>query len=163
MNAQPLKNATAVPAIPIAGVTNGTTAFPDSENQALDMLNGGNVPYNLQAALANGDPYTPLMRVQAGDLVKVKFQTGATEHEHSGSIHGVKWLQAGSGNGAAPNSGWRNAQGGGISEQFTFNAPVNLSPDGKVEAITDHAYSVDASQDGWWSGTWGIMRVYQDG
>jgi len=110
-----------------------------------------------------GDPYTPMMRVQAGDLVKVKVQSGATEHEHSTSIHGVKWLQSGSGHGAAPNSGWRNAQGNGISEQFTFNAPVNLSPDGKVEAITDHAYSVDVSQDGWWSGMWGIMRVYQDG
>jgi hypothetical protein len=102
-----------------------------------------------------------MIRTRAGDLVKVKVQAGATEHEHNMSIHGVKWLQGGSQNGQAPNSGWRNAQGDGISEQFTFISPV-LMDAGQQGASADYAYSVDVSQDGWWSGMWGILRNYRN-
>ena len=106
-----------------------------------------------------GDPFTPMLRTYPGDLVRVKIQTGATEEEHNATIHGVKWLQGGSGHGAAPNSGWRNAQEAGISEQFTFSAPISGDPQ-RLKGPSDYAYSVDASTDGWWSGMWGIMRNY---
>jgi hypothetical protein len=107
-----------------------------------------------------GDPFTPMMRVQQGDIVKVKVQAGGHEHEHNATIHGVKWTQGNSGHGdERPAAGWRNAQNPGISEQFNFIMPVDADPGGENQE--DHAYSVDASQDGWWSGMWGIIRSYQ--
>ena len=98
-------------------------------------------------------------RFMPGTWCGSRSRPAATEHEHNATIHGVKWLQGGSGHGAAPNSGWRNAQNDGISQQFTFTMPVNADS-GAVRKPADYAYSVDASQDGWWSGMWGLMRVY---
>ena len=117
---------------------------------------------NAAGAHLPGDPFTPLMRVHPGDLVRVKTQAGSTEHEHNWAIHGFKWLQGGSGHGEAKNTGWRNAQNGGISEQFTFRAPVITAPR-QITGHNDHAYTADASQDGWWTGIWGILRAYQGG
>lgn len=116
---------------------------------------------NAPTATEGGDPFTPMMRAYTGDLIRVKIQAGGHEEEHNATIHGVKWLQAGSGFGRAPNSGWRNAQAAGISEQFTFSAPVVPAVQQvKNGGIKDHAYSVDTSMDGWWSGMWGIARHY---
>ncbi|MDH3317245.1 MAG: hypothetical protein OER43_15970, partial [Gammaproteobacteria bacterium] len=127
-----------------------------------EVINGTIVPPALNAgAVEPGDPYTPMVRTYPGDLVKVKIQAGAHEHEHNAIIHGVKWRQSGSSFGQAPNSGWRNAQNDGISEQFTFSLPVGNDPQ-NVGITTDYAYSMDASQDGWWSGMWGIMRAYDE-
>jgi hypothetical protein len=146
LNVQPVAGAVAVPAIPIFddGIMNTAfaTTFPPPVNV------GGVEP---------GDPFTPMMRTRAGDTVRVKIQGGGHEHEHDATIHGVKWLQSGSAHGRAPNSGWRNAQSDGISEQFTFRAPV-VPDNGQVGNVADLAYSMDASQDGWWSGVWGILR-----
>jgi hypothetical protein len=152
LNSQPAPGDVAVPAIPIypdpnmaGGATGIPTTFPPPINSA---------------GVEGGDPFTPMIRAREGDLVKVKVQTGATEHEHSMSIHGVKWLQGGSAHGQAPNSGWRNAQGGGISEQYTFTLPF-ISDNRQAAATADYAYSVDVSQDGWWSGMWGVLRSYR--
>jgi len=126
---------------------------------------GANTPVYSQGPLNKGikpgDPYTPMMRSYPADTVKIKIQSGATEHEHNATIHGLKWLQGGSGHGAAPNSGWRNSQNDGISEQFTFSAPVDADLR-NVGSIADYAYTMDASQDGWWSGTWGLLRTYEN-
>ena len=103
-----------------------------------------------------------MMRANAGDIVRVKIQAGAHEHEHNATIHGVKWLQAGSGFGKAPNSGWRNAQNDGISTQFSFRVPI-IQVANQRGNQADFAYSVDSSQDGWWSGIWGLMRTYDGG
>ena len=180
------------------------------------VINGTDFPPRINSGdTGNGDPFTPMIRTYSGDMVKIKIQTGAHEHEHSATIHGVKWLQGGSGHGSAPNSGWRNGQSDGISEQFTFAAPINADlrqldafnspctvddscvaafaadfgrtdcgpqpdcefdsePDSDVDGldlpvliaglnsigVVDYAYSVDGSQDGWWSGMWGLMRNY---
>ena len=122
----------------------------------------GDTPYPaLNAGLQPGDPYTPMLRTYPGDKIKVKIQAGSTEHEHNATIHGVKWRQGGSGHGVAPNSGWRNAQNDGISEQFTFTMPLG-SDIKNVGGTSDYAYSVDASQDGWWTGMWGIARAYDN-
>ena len=129
-------------AIPAFNTVLGDTPYP--------ALTGGVLP---------GDPFTPIARAYPDDLVKIKIQSGSTEHEHNATIHGVKWLQGGSGHGSAPNSGWRNAQNDGISEQFTFSMPVGADLR-NIGDTSDYAYSVDASQDGWWTGMWGIIRAY---
>ncbi|MDH3317906.1 MAG: hypothetical protein OER43_19380, partial [Gammaproteobacteria bacterium] len=123
----------------------------DNTPQFLEPLNRG---------ILAGDPYTPMIRAYPGDEIKIKIQAGSTEHEHNATVHGIKWLQGGSGHGQAPNSGWRNTQNDGISEQFTFHAPEFHDP-GRVKGIpADYAYATDSSQDGWWTGMWGIMRIY---
>ena len=127
---------------------------------------------NQQTAIDNNDPFTPMMRTYSGDLVRVKMQAGGHEEEHNATIHGLKWLQTGSGNGRGLNSGWRNAQAAGISEQFTLSIPlvgavrefsscgVNSTGPTCLTPQRDYAYSMDASMDGWWSGMWGILRAY---
>jgi hypothetical protein len=120
----------------------------------------GDTPYAaLTRDIGNGDPFTPTMRAYAGDLVRIKVQAGGDEHEHNIAVHGMKWLQGGSGHGRAPNSGWRSSQNAGISEQFSFAAPV-VPFVGAARSQADYAYNMDNGQDGWWSGTWGLLRTY---
>ncbi|HET9651296.1 MAG TPA: hypothetical protein VFP36_03865, partial [Usitatibacter sp.] len=120
-------------------------------------------PLNAPTATLGNDPFTPMLRAYTGDLVRVKVQAGADEEEHSVSINGLKWLQAGSGNGRAPNSGWRNAQAAAISEQFTFSIPM-APVDDTVRFMDkrDYLYSIDTSVEGWWNGTWGVLRSYDN-
>jgi hypothetical protein len=108
-----------------------------------------------------GDPITPIMRAYERDHVKVKIQVGATEEQHQTTIHGVKWLSNGSGFGKGPNSGWRNFQSHGISEQFSLQIPVTTVPD-QNGGIHEYLYATDATRDGMWSGTWGLLRAYRD-
>jgi len=139
----------AIPALnvqPVAGSNINGTVFPPPINAA---------------GVDPGDPYTPMVRSFAGDLVRIKQQAGGDEEEHNSTIHGMKWLQSGSGHGRAPNSGWRAAQAGGISEQFTLTTPVLPFSGNTRQPFIDYAYSMDASQDGWWSGMWGIFRAYE--
>ncbi|MCP5364150.1 MAG: hypothetical protein H6905_02765 [Hyphomicrobiales bacterium] len=114
----------------------------------------------LNSDVQPGDPFTPIVRGYSGDTVRVKIQSGATEHEHNATAHGIKWLQGGSAFGWAKNSGWRNGQNDGISEQFSFSIPVNADNSQLVDAV-DYAWAVDAGQDGWWSGVWGVVRNYR--
>jgi hypothetical protein len=116
-------------------------------------------PHINTGAVFGGDPYTPMLRTYSGDRIRVKAQAGGDEEEHSWSIHGIKWLQSGSGHGRAPNSGWRNQQAGGISEQFTAYAPV-FSNANQRGGTADYLYMMDAHQDGFWTGNWGILRNY---
>ncbi len=108
-----------------------------------------------------GDPFTPLLRTYSGDKVRIRVQAGGDEEEHNITIHGVKWLHGASSHGRAPNSGWRNAQAAGISEQFSFAAPIFMGLGASAETA-DYLYSVDAGNEGYWSGVWGIMRNYSD-
>jgi len=119
-------------------------------------------PITQPTALSGGDPFTPTMRAYDGDNVKVKMQAGGQEEEHATSIHGLKWLQGGSGFGEAKNSGWRNSQSGGISEQFTLNMPVYADYNQRGNQA-DYAYTFNGSVDGWTTGTWGILRSYKGG
>ncbi|HLF10657.1 MAG TPA: hypothetical protein VJA26_05540, partial [Gammaproteobacteria bacterium] len=118
-------------------------------------------PINQLSAIEPGDAFTPMMRAFDGDLVHVKMQAGGQEEEFTWSMHGLKWLQGGSGFGDSLNSGWRNAQAGGISEQFTLTTPVfaDLSQDSEV---ADYAYVANASLDGYVTGTWGVLRSYRN-
>lgn len=126
------------------GPTGGVTKFPPHINK------GGDQP---------GDPFTPMMRTYAGDIVRVRVQAGGQEESHSVSIHGVKWLQAGAAFGAAGNSGWRNGQMVGISEQFSLGMPVAMYANPNTTAA-DYLYAINSSIDGYWNGSWGVMRNY---
>jgi hypothetical protein len=114
-------------------------------------------PINSQGAMTGGDPFTPLMRAYDGDRVHIRMQAGGQEEEHAAIVHGLKWLQSGSGFGEAKNSGWRNAQSGGISEQFALRMPVYADYNQRGNQA-DYAISLNSSLDGWNNGTWGILR-----
>ncbi len=109
----------------------------------------------LTANVAPSDPYTPLLQAYNRDKVKVRFQVGATEESHNATIHGLKWLQEH----GAPNSGYRNSQHAGISEQFIFDTQV-IADKGQVGSVADYMYSLNTSADGLWAGTWGLLRSY---
>ncbi len=101
------------------------------------------------------DPFTPLLRMYNGDPVRIRTQVGATEEMHNASVHGIKWTQEY----FSPNTGWRNAQAMGISEQFQFLAPV-ITSGVRTGTKADHLYSMNSSVDGIWNGAWGLMRNY---
>ena len=154
----------------MAMVTNVTRAIPELNSQLgkapAGYAGGGRSPFlppiNQLSALAGGDPFTPMMRTYDGDNIAVKVQAGGQEEEHTLLLHGLKWLQAGSGFGQAKSSGWRNAQPGGISEQFTFRMPI-YSDYGQRGSQADYAYTTNNGFDGWASGVWGIIRSYSNG
>jgi hypothetical protein len=148
-------------------------AFQSRGDRAISELNSsfGNTPYpqasycqgkgdGINCDRGNGDPFTPIMRAYMNDQVKVKIQVGATEEQHQTTIHGMKWLSNGSGFGRSGNSGWRNFQSHGISEQFSLQVPITQDPD-QPNTTVDYLYAQDATRDGIWSGTWGILRAYQ--
>ena len=126
---------------------------------ALNTALGATVYPPLTGDIRPGDPFTPMLRAQAGDKVRVKLQTGANEESHNATIYGLKWLQEGSGFGESPNSGWRNTQHSGIAEQFTFTTrPVAAV--GQAGDTIDHFYTPTHTLSGLWDGNWGLMRVY---
>ena len=151
-------------------------AFSSRNDRAIAQMNTrfGDTPYPTGAAVGYcngndgdlincdrgvGDPFTPIMRTYEGDNVKVKIQVGATEEQHQTTIHGIKWLSNGSGFGRSPNSGWRNFQSHGISEQFSLQAPFNPALRQAGQTV-DYLYAQDATRPGIWLGTWGILRTY---
>jgi hypothetical protein len=149
-------------------------AFQSRRDRAISQLNTsfGDMPYpeatycdrnnpgdEINCDRRPGDPITPIMRAYEADHVKVKIQVGATEEQHQTTVHGVKWLSNGSGFGRSPNSGWRNFQSHGISEQFSLQIPI-LPDRNQTGNNADYLYATDATRDGIWSGTWGILRSY---
>ena len=147
LNRMPIKGDTAsapAQASILPAANRAVTAFP---------------PHVNMAGFEQMDPYTPMARTYSGDRVKIKVQAGGDEEEHSVSVHGMKWLKAGSGFGRAPNSGWVNQGSGGISEQFTMASPVFMDFSQRG-GVADYLYMMDAYQDGIWNGDWGIMRNY---
>lgn len=114
-------------------------------------------PYGpLTGGLFEGDPYTPLLRAYEGDTIKVRSLVGAHEASHNFTVHGLKWLREPD----APNSGYRNSQGMGISEWFDLEVgriPA-LNIDGK---FADFLYKPGAASESQWDGLWGIIRTYR--
>jgi hypothetical protein len=148
-------------AIPDLNTSFGITPYPDGPycddlDVDLDGLKDGDL---INCDRRPGDPFTPIMRAYERDQIKVKIQVGATEEQHQATVHGLKWLSNGSGFGRSPNSGWRNFQSHGISEQFSLQVPLN--PDRQQAGnVVDYLYATNATRDGFWSGTWGILRSY---
>ena len=120
----------------------------------------GNTPYPLLTGdVRAGDPFTPTMRTVAGDAVRVHMQSGGHEHEHVGVINGVKWLWGGSAWGWSGSSGWRSTSQVGISEKATFSTSI-LGDIDQASGTSDHLYAWDGSQEGLWTGSWGLVRSY---
>jgi len=120
----------------------------------------GATPYpELTKDIRNGDPFTPILRANAGDIVRVKMQAGGFEHEHTAIIHGVKWLSGGSSFGSSDSSGWRSAMQVGLSEKADFATSIFGDVDTAAD-VSDYLYAWDASQEGFWTGVWGVMRSY---
>jgi len=149
-------------------------AFQSRDDRAIPQFNSkfGDTPYPTNPGYCqgndgdfincdrnSGDPFTPIMRAYEGDPIKVKIQVGATEEQHQSTIHGLKWTSNGSGFGRSPNSGWRNFQSHGISEQFSLQTPLNPAVQQAGQTV-DYLYATDATRDGMWLGTWGILRSY---
>jgi len=112
----------------------------------------------LSGGLSGGDPFTPMFRAYQGDNVQIRMIVGAHEESHMHSVNGIKWLQEPS----EPKSGWRSAAHMGISEHFEFLAPLTDVGPGTGAPIQDHLYRVSASDDGQWTGNWGLMRAYRN-
>jgi hypothetical protein len=143
-------------------------AMQSRTDRAIPELNTsfGKMPYpnmgncdGINCDRGSGDPITPIMRAYERDEVKIKIQVGATEEQHQSTVHGIKWLSNGSAFGRSGNSGWRNFQSHGISEQFSLQMPFN--PDlQQTGQRADYLYATDATRPGMWLGTWGILRSY---
>lgn len=131
-------------------------AFSSQVIRANPLLNQQPSFYpSLTANVGPRDPFTPLLQAYERDKVRVRIQTGATEESHNATIHGLKWLQEF----GAPNSGYRNSQHLGISEQFILDMPV-IPDKGQTSPKADYLYSLNSSSEGIWSGSWGILRSY---
>ncbi|MHC4408602.1 MAG: hypothetical protein ACYS0F_06325, partial [Planctomycetota bacterium] len=153
-------------AIPELNTSFGNTPYPAGDGPG--AINGGSPAYCSDPEFGDlvncdrepGDPFTPMMRAFDGDQVKIKIQVGATEEQHQTTVHGIKWLSNGSAFGRSGNSGWRNFQSHGISEQFSLQVPVTRDPDAQGNK-TDYLYATDATRPGFWLGTWGVLRAYR--
>ena len=139
-------------------------AYQSRTDRRIGVLNsadhGNHYPVDIHEGRLAGDPFTPILRAYSGDMVRLKIQAGSHEHEHNGTVHGLKWLQGGSGFGAAPTSGWRNSQNIGLSEQFTLSSLI-VDYEAVNRNAVDRLWSIDASQDGLWNGAWGLARTLQ--
>jgi manganese oxidase len=131
-------------------------AFESRTDRAIAALNRQPAG-QARPGVAPGDPYTPLLRVYAGDRVRIRTQIGAHEEQHQFSLDGLAWLQEP----LMGNSGWRASQAGGISEFATVEMPVlpDLGPGSPAEI--DYRYTLNGSTDGEWNGVWGLVRSYQ--
>ena len=101
------------------------------------------------------DPYTPILRAYDGDNVQVRTLVGAHMSPHFFNMHGVNWLFEP----AEEDSGWRSAQGMGISEHYEmiFTLPKSSG------ATSDYLYEVSSDTTGRKNGNWGLLRAYRDG
>jgi hypothetical protein len=143
-------------AIPQLNTSFGDTPYPTGN--AVPYCQGNNGDF-INCDRKTGDPFTPIMRAYERDQVKIKIQVGATEEQHQATVHGIKWLSNGSGFGRSGNSGWRNFQSHGISEQFSLQVPMNPALQQAGQTV-DYLYATDATRPGIWLGTWGILRSY---
>lgn len=98
----------------------------------------------------HGDPWTPVLKCYAGDLVRVRLIDGAHEEQHTFNIHGIHWHKEI----GHKNSPLISSQNMGISEAFNIEFTV---PD--VKDDTDFLYYFGGLDD-LWLGLWGIIRVY---
>ncbi len=114
----------------------------------------------LTPGVGAGDPFTPLLRANAGDNVQVRMVVGAHQNPHNFTFNGLKWLYEPSN----VNSGWRATQTMGISEHFEFlfrvPGPWQAANDQQSPASTDYLYRPTAARQGQMVGNWGILRAY---
>ncbi|HEV2853871.1 MAG TPA: hypothetical protein VHC97_13800 [Thermoanaerobaculia bacterium] len=111
----------------------------------------------LTAGVEENDPFTPLLRVYAGDDVQLRPLIGAHINPHNFTIHGLSWLREPS----FVDSGWRNSDVMGISEHFELitRVPPPYTRDAKRD-WTDFLYQPGAAGIEQAGGNWGLLRSY---
>ena len=103
------------------------------------------------------DPFTPMLRAYEGDKVQIRTLVGAHYTSQSFWTPGVKWRFEPS----DPNSGYRNAQGMGLSEHFEFE--FDLLPTANTDVPwADYLYVASSATPALVNGTWGIMRAFKE-
>jgi manganese oxidase len=132
-------------------------AFQSRTDRAMPQLNTQPDVYPTQPGVKPGDPFTPMLRAYAGDLIRVRFQVGATEEQHNVAVQGLKWKEEP----LSPESGWRSARPGGISEYFIAQAPVLPNTGRGSPTEVDATYMSGAATEDLWNGSWGLLRAYQ--
>ncbi len=98
------------------------------------------------------DPYTPLLRAYDGDNVQLRTLVGAHMSPHFFNVHGVNWLFEP----AEEDSGYRSAQGMGISEHYEmiFTMPRSSGD------TSDYLWEASSDTTGRKNGNWGLLRSY---
>ena len=134
-----------------------TFAFQSRTDRAMPELNSQPAVYPTPPGVKPGDPFTPLLRAYAGDLIRVRFQVGATEEQHNVAIQGVKWKEEP----LSAESGWRSARPGGISEYFVAQTPIMPNTGKGSPAEVDTVYMTGAASEDLWNGSWGLLRSHQ--
>jgi hypothetical protein len=142
---------------------------PELNTQPVGKVNGHERPFPPALVPITGedpnaggvtdtDPYTPLLRAYAGDRVQLRTLVGAHFNSHAFQISGVSWH----GEPSAADSGYRNAQGMGISEHFEmlFTVPRTSSTLDPKYQFSDFWYAPSSDQLGLGYGVWGIFRAY---
>jgi manganese oxidase len=114
-------------------------------------------PPLLPKTLLNGtDPFTPVLSAYENDRVQIRTLVGAHTMTHSFRMNGLNWLYEPD----YPNSGYKSAQGMGLSEhfepQFTVPSVVKVPP----ATSSDYFYAASSSMTGLAQGLWGMLRAY---
>lgn len=118
-----------------------------------------------QVGVENFDPYTLMLRAYEGDKVQIRTLVGAHMSAHSFTTHGVNWLFEPTQFNATDNvSGYRGAQGMGISEHYEMLFSLPRTPPSSPASTpsgADYFYSSSSDRVGLSYGNWGIMRAYR--
>ncbi|WP_437499726.1 copper oxidase [Sorangium sp. So ce1099] len=109
--------------------------------------------HNVFSSHVHGDPFTPLLRANEGDHIRVRLIQGSHEEQHVFSINGQRWLTEVD----DPDSGYSNGQYIGVSEHFEFELAPPVAALGEVGA-GDYMYQL-APTDDLWDGVWGLLRI----
>jgi hypothetical protein len=109
------------------------------------------------------DPYTPLLRGYEGDRTQMRILVGAHMAPHFFKVHGVQWLfepeEWDCPTPSSCTSGYRGAQGMGISEHYEFLFDM---PKTGTSTQADYFYSSTSDANGLQAGNWGLMRAYSN-
>lgn len=113
-------------------------------------------PPALNLSARDADPYTPLLSVYENDRVQIRTLVGAHTMTHSFRINGLNWLYEPD----YSNSGFKSAQGMGLSEHFELEFTVPAPVKAPSAAFSDYLYAPSSSMAGLTQGLWGMLRAY---
>jgi manganese oxidase len=118
-------------------------------------------PAILTPGMQNYDPYTPLLRAYQNDQVQIRTLVGAHVQGHSFQGYGFKWPFEPRADWTAGTSGYRGAQGMGISEHFEMLFKVPTTPIASTATPwADYLYEPSSDWVGLENGLWGMLRAY---
>lgn len=113
-------------------------------------------PANLFDSGTWGDPFTPLLRANAGDRVKFRLFQLAQEESHGFNLDRFRWKFEP----RDPDSNIVQAQHIGMLEYFDLDIPIDdlLSDVQGAAQMRDYMYYFGGADD-WFLGAWGLMRA----